>query len=174
METILNILNFLITIVLAAFLVLFGRMLFKSWGYRQKFALKEESKNHKKVEPISETEYTQVMMHGDSIRKKWERISEKVRVGDEKDLHMAIIKADSLLDEVLIEHGYPGKDMGERLKNFHKEDLKNINQVWEAHKIRNKLVHEPDYHIPLSEAKELINIYHEALEELLSKEMELV
>lgn len=54
---------------------------------------------------------------------------------------LAIINADTLLDEALKKRRYKGKTMGERLVAA-QHDLSDNDGVWFSHKLRNKLVHE--------------------------------
>jgi hypothetical protein len=44
--------------------------------------------------------------------------------------------------------------------------LPNVEEVWEAHKIRNNIVHDPDYRLSLDEAKRALEIYEKALTDL--------
>ena len=49
-----------------------------------------------------------------------------------------------------------------------------MNDLWEAHKIRNRLAHEADFHLPIEEAQRLIEIYHKSFGRILSKELEII
>lgn len=54
-----------------------------------------------------------------------------------------LMEADKLLDYVLQKRGYAGNTMGDRLKNAKKTyDRNTYNDLWNAHKMRNTLVHE--------------------------------
>lgn len=69
----------------------------------------------------------------------------------------AIVEADKLLDEIL-KSKVGGKDMGERLRNAqglfkHRQFYQN---AWEAHKVRNKLVHEVGFEINKAEIGQVI------------------
>lgn len=68
---------------------------------------------------------------------------------DTEDIHSlkaAIIDYDSLLDHVMKDKRIPGSSMGERLKSAGRHFQKPIyNNIWEAHKMRNRLVHEPSF-----------------------------
>lgn len=56
---------------------------------------------------------------------------------------MAVIQADSLLDEALKKKKFKGKTMGERLVSAQRT-LTNNDGVWFGHKLRNQLVHQTD------------------------------
>lgn len=115
-----------------------------------------------------------VMRHQEHIHKKWSKIISVIKSNDERDLRLAIIEADSLIDEILKEHGHPGYDMGERMKSIHPGEFSNLDALWEAHKTRNRLVHEAGYKISKEEAKKIIAIYHKCMEDLLDTELELI
>ncbi|MCX6731490.1 MAG: hypothetical protein NTX55_00670 [Candidatus Parcubacteria bacterium] len=98
---------------------------------------------------------------------KWDEIQKKIDSENSSDWKMAIIEADSLVDEIIKKIGYKGEDLGERLKNIEPSDFENLQNVWEAHKIRNKIAHEGDaFQITKEEAKETIEKYRKALREL--------
>ncbi len=145
----------------------------KSWRFRSKIDV-VKGLNFAKTVPVADGRYAEIIYYRELVKRKWEEILKKIESGKEGDLYSAIIKLDSLIDEILIKHGHPGNDMGERLRSIHPSEIKNYNDLWEAHKIRNRIVHETDFHISPSEAKRVINIYHKSLEDLISKELELI
>lgn len=97
---------------------------------------------------------------------KWKRIKERLASGIESEAKLAIIEADSLLNEYLIKIGYPGETLGERLDKLTKDVLSNLEEVREAHKVRNNIVHDPTYRLNLEEAKRVLAIYEKALKDL--------
>lgn len=145
----------------------------KSLPFRPKLT-PSETLNLLKVMKVSDNKYRQIIKHREAIQGKWNKLLEKIKSNDERDLRLAIIEADSLVDEILKEHGHQGNDMGERLKSIHPSEIDNLNDLWEAHKVRNKLAHEADFYLPADEAKKIIEIYHKTIEELLNIELELI
>jgi len=66
----------------------------------------------------------------------------------------ALIEADKLLDHVMKMKGMKGTDMGSRLKLSKKYfEWNTYNSIWEAHKMRNRLVHEVEMQGSVSEIK---------------------
>lgn len=100
------------------------------------------------------------------IIKQWTKILARLDSGLESEYKLAIIESDSLLDEILKRMGYAGESLGERLKKVVPDILPNVEQVWEAHKIRNNIVHDPDYRLSLDSAKKAIAIYEKAFSDL--------
>jgi len=99
------------------------------------------------------------------VLKAWKKIEERASSGQEAEIKLAIIEADKILDEILKVSGYIGETMADRLGNLTAANLSNIERVWQAHKIRNRLVHETDYNIGQTEVLEIIKIYQKAFQE---------
>lgn len=78
---------------------------------------------------------------------------------------MAIIQADSLLDEALRKRRFKGKTMGERLVSAQKA-LSNNDAAWFAHKLRNKLVHEVDVDLKQKDVQKALVGLRQALKDL--------
>lgn len=77
----------------------------------------------------------------EKYRIKYLQIENSLKNGDEVSYRMSVIDADKLLDQVLKDLGVKGKTMGDRLKNG-RNRFKDNNDVWNAHKLRNRIVHE--------------------------------
>ncbi len=72
-------------------------------------------------------------------------LENRIQSGDFLHKKSALIDADKLLDFVMKSSGLRGETMGDRLKNAEKRFERNMyNKIWEAHKLRNRLVHEID------------------------------
>lgn len=100
------------------------------------------------------------------ILKQWEGIEAKLESDNESDYKMAVIEADKILDDLLVRMGYKGDDMGERLKQITPAQMANIQEVWAAHKVRNRLAHEPDFRLRRDDARRAIDAYERAFEDL--------
>jgi hypothetical protein len=82
------------------------------------------------------------------------------------DWKLAIIEADILLDNILIEHGYGGNSLGDRLKSISPESLSTLNDAWEAHKVRNRIAHDgADFVLTRRLAVETIGRYQRVFNE---------
>lgn len=96
----------------------------------------------------------------------WLQIQERLKAGGESNLKMAVIEGDKILDEILKKSGFVGETMADRLKTMTSAQLSNIQQVWEAHKLRNQIVHQPDFEVSRAEAELAISIYGHAFQEM--------
>ncbi len=100
------------------------------------------------------------------VDKKWGEIEKKILLGDEANLKMALIEADNFFDEILKMMNLPGTSMGERLKMLDVSKLQSINLVWEAHKVRNRIVHQTKDRLTPDEIRGALDKYKKALGEL--------
>ena len=100
------------------------------------------------------------------MSKEWQRIKKRLASNKETEHKLAVIEADSLLGEALRRKGYEGEGMADRLKKVDAKILPNIEQVWDAHKIRNNIVHNPDYNLSSEDAERAITVLEEAFESL--------
>lgn len=79
------------------------------------------------------------------VNARWQTIVYHFSSANPNDWKAAIIDADIMLDELLTGLGYPGANLGERLKTVRAQDFPTLQSAWEAHKVRNKIAHEPGY-----------------------------
>ena len=91
--------------------------------------------------------------------KHWKAIEEK------EDYSIAVLKADSLVDEAMKRARIKGNTTGERLNNsigF----LKNVNATWSAHKLRNRIAHDHEKSPTASECQKALRQFKKALKDL--------
>ena len=84
---------------------------------------------------------------------------------EQKSRPLSVVHADKLLDQALKGLGYSGETMGERLiaaKNY----LKHRDEIWSAHKLRNKIVHESAFEPSEKQVKTALNAYHKTFKDL--------
>lgn len=86
------------------------------------------------------------------------------RVNAHEHGSLKIVEADKILDEALRLLGYKGT-LGDKLKKAGPR-FSNLNDVWWAHKLRNKAVHELNHKPHDAEVDRAIGIYHKALTDL--------
>jgi len=100
------------------------------------------------------------------LLKQWTKTRARLETGSESEYKLAVIEADSALDEILKKMGYTGETMGERLEKINVAVLPAIDEAQEAHKTRNNIVHDPDFRLSLDEARKVMAIYEKTLTEL--------
>lgn len=100
------------------------------------------------------------------VSRAWLKTKKLLSYGDEGRSKLAIIEADNILDDILKSADIKGETLGERLKNLNAAQFPNLNEIWEAHKIRNRLVHEPDYSLDSQTVLKIIGFYEKAFKSL--------
>jgi len=91
------------------------------------------------------------------IKEGWERVEQLLRVGRPSAIKEAVIVADKLLDHAL-RYISPGEAMGERLKNARGAFPPSVYQgLWDAHKMRNALVHDPEFDLTQLVARDVLS-----------------
>lgn len=96
----------------------------------------------------------------------WQEVRKKIESPNPSDWTLAVIQADAILEGILRETGLPGETLGERLKRLDPSKLASLNDLWEAHKIRNRIAHEPGRTLAHHEALTALHGYERALREL--------
>lgn len=100
------------------------------------------------------------------VDKDWKIIKAGLETEKESEWKLSVIKADSTLDNALNRMGYGGQTLGERLDKLTTASLPNIEEVGQAHKLRNNIIHDPDYRLSLEGARKAISAYEKALTDL--------
>ena len=97
---------------------------------------------------------------------RWQFIQDKLSSSNESDWRMAIIEADSILEEIVGTMNLPGAGLGDKLKAVEKSDFVSLDDAWEAHKARNRIAHDGSA-LPLSEreARRIIGLYERVFKE---------
>jgi len=115
-------------------------------------------------------DYTELIVsrpYGAKVKfRKMESISKKMESNDERDYKLGVIEAEEFLKEVLEKMGYKGSMLKDMLDQVDEKVMPSIRKVKEAQSIRNMIIHNPDYHLTQDQAKNIVKIYEQALNEL--------
>lgn len=100
------------------------------------------------------------------IADEWRRIEQLISVGTPSALKEAVIVADKLMDYALMQVSV-GEAIGERLKNATRVFPKDVYQgIWDAHKMRNALVHDPNFDLTVLVAQEVLGKFKKGFQSL--------
>ena len=100
------------------------------------------------------------------ITRIWDRITKRLSTGSETESKMAIIEADDLLDTSLKRMGFAGQTLEEKLSKLTSATVDNLDDVYAAHKVRNSIVHNPDFRLSQDEARVALGAYQKAFNSL--------
>jgi len=97
---------------------------------------------------------------------RWRRIISLANSDNPTEWRHAVIEADVMLDELLLQQGYIGNTLGERLKTVPKEKMHSLDAAWEAHKVRNEIAHAgSDFILTQREARRALDNYRKVFDE---------
>jgi len=97
-------------------------------------------------------------------QKRWQEIGMMFKSQNSTDWRMAIIDADTMLEDMILGLGYQGETFGEKLKNLQRDGIPWTDAAWDVHLLRNKLAHEGSrYPLTDREAFRAYKIYENIL-----------
>lgn len=98
---------------------------------------------------------------------RWHYVITLVESPNESDWRVAILEADTMLDEILTEKGYAGETLGEKLELLRSGGLSTIQYAWDAHLVRNQIAHTgSDYSLTQNEARRVVKMFGNVFGEL--------
>lgn len=126
--------------------------------------LKDLNEEEKKIYGSSSVVSTDEPVQNKNER--WEHAVAHLNSANANDWRLAIIEADVMLDELLRAKGYHGSSIGEMLKGVERSDMLTLDSAWEAHKIRNEIVHSgTGYELNERDAKRAMSHYEAVFRE---------
>ncbi|MDO8654983.1 MAG: hypothetical protein Q7R48_00960, partial [bacterium] len=113
------------------------------------------------------TEFLSYRAYGYSrVTRQWERIKSRLQTPNESEYKLALMEADDMLGSLLARIGFTEPTLAERLKNITEAIIPNVHEVIQAHAVRNNIVHDPDYHLTLEQARKTLDVYEDAFRAL--------
>lgn len=99
----------------------------------------------------------------DKYRSDWLAIEQKLKKSDDATYQLAVLHADRLLDAALRDKRVQGQTMGERMKNV---KWSKVDDIWKAHKLRNRIAHEPDTKVSYDQARRALASFRRGLKDI--------
>ena len=125
-----------------------------------------DTKPHPVVDDWRQTTTPQQAQPPSDQATQWEEIKRRGDSLREAEWKLAVIEADNLVDEQLKSRGFAGESMGERLMMINPSDLASLQDLWDAHKLRNLLVHDTNYTVRHDQVLSAISSFEKVLKEL--------
>ena len=98
-----------------------------------------------------------------AMEKKWMKIKDRLETGNNSYYKAAVLEADAIVDKIIMNMGFPGKSLTERLEKIRPAQIPNYDKIKEAHLVRNKIIHERDFSLDKKQTQELLEIYEKFL-----------
>lgn len=122
-----------------------------------------------KKQPKNSAQFRLVDWH--AVEGRWMTIDQLAQSSDQAQKKQAIIQADMLIDDIFKQAGVVGNNMGERLKSIANLMSRSVyDQLWQAHKKRNELVHESGSFVADWELNQHLMSFRAATSELRGKQ----
>jgi len=100
------------------------------------------------------------------VSRTWEKIVERTEDGAESDFKMAILEADEFLLSMLEERGYKGEKFEELLESASTKISPSIEQIRQAHTVRNSIVYDVNYKLDMATARRVLADYEKAVKNI--------
>lgn len=98
---------------------------------------------------------------------QWQVVQEHVYSDVPAQWRIAILEADTMLDDALKRAGGKGDTLGERLKSLEASGFQTLQEAWDAHKVRNMIAHQGvNFQLTQRETRRVIDLYEKVLKEL--------
>lgn len=125
---------------------------------------KEHKHLHHEIEEYAhhQAEREKKLSQGDAVSKndRWIQTLAYLFSQHASDWKLAVIEADSMLEELMTNLGFKGETLGDKLKSATQETFHGLSSAWEAHTVRNRIAHEgTSFDLTQREAKRIIAIY---------------
>lgn len=148
----------LIAVILGLLTVAFLFVIFYTNIRMKEIEAEEEKKKEKKMAKASPEVAPK--------HEKWELIKAHMFSNSPAEWRVAIIEADTILEELTIKIGLVGATLGDRLKNATSTEMRSVQTAWEAHKVRNRIAHDGSaYELTQAEANRVIRMYEDVFNE---------
>jgi hypothetical protein len=96
--------------------------------------------------------------------KKWSKIKLRLDTGEESQYKVAIIEADDLVDNLVMRMGYAGENMTDRLDGVPAGQLEHLEELKQAHEIRNRIIHEDRFILDKKTAEDTLALFEKFLD----------
>lgn len=114
-------------------------------------------------------EWTDILGAGSLSKRRtlrgWRQILKRLETDKEQNWKIAVIEADKILAEMLVLNGYKAESVHDQLKKVSPTVLPNIEELKQAHKIRDRIVQEPDFSVSHDQTTQIIRTYANAFRE---------
>lgn len=102
-----------------------------------------------------------------SANPRWHYVLNLIESLNSSDWRVAIIEADTLLEEFLRNKDFIGENAGDLLKNAQGSGYQYIDDAWKAHSVRNQIAHGGlEFSLNQTDARRAIKMYENFFEEL--------
>ena len=136
------------------------------------FEIRKKERTHLQFEideyAHHQKEHEKKLQEGEGVSKneRWLKTLSYLFSQHAGDWKLAIIEADSMLEELMNQLGFKSENLGDKLKSATQAQFHNLSSAWEVHTIRNRIAHEGmSFELSQYEAKRVIALYEQIFRE---------
>lgn len=100
------------------------------------------------------------------IGNEWQEVQKLMQSENTSDWNMAVLRADTLLDDVLQYLGHEGMTVKERLDTVDPFSVPSLDRLWSAHRLRNAIAHDPSIAHTRETIEYALRVYETAFREM--------
>ncbi len=86
-----------------------------------------------------------------------------MKTGSLEEYKIAMMEADDFLCQTLEDRGFKGESFEELIKDAGQKVITNLQEIMQAHNMRNAIVYNQDYDLSLESAKNILSQYEQAI-----------
>lgn len=150
---------FIIRIILIAInLLLLGALcvvFVRAWLMRKKFTFQTTPTGKKTL-----------VLRDAVFGERWREILKKAESGNPELMKQAVIDADTMVDETLMQLNLPGAHMADRMEQLYEYDLASLEGLWKAHAMRNDAANVSSPPVPREHLAQAMKHYEIFLNEI--------
>jgi len=102
-------------------------------------------------------------------KKQWQAIEELLLENYSSSWKLAVVKADALIENLLKQLGFKGKNLEELINSLKLRGYQNLNLLEGAHTVSKEILANRDYSISQKEAQSIVEIYKKFWQEIVEQ-----
>lgn len=100
------------------------------------------------------------------VQKIWRNILKRLDSKDSEAYKLAVVEADKFFNEMLETLGYKGKDFEERMERISPGGISDLENIYQAHEIAEKIIKDSKFELPLEKTKNILENFEKTLKEI--------
>lgn len=102
-------------------------------------------------------------------KKQWQLIEELLSENYNSSWKLAVVKADSLIENFLKQLGIKGNNFEELIQSLRLKGYQNLNLLEGAHQVSKEILINRDYNVSQKEARTIVNIYKKFWQDIIEQ-----
>ena len=101
-----------------------------------------------------------------ALKRKWRKIAKEISKSQPVHWKIGLLKALEIVEKVLLQRQTESRILGELLDKLTVDELAHIDDLKKSYQLCQDIIHDPDFRINHSQAKEAFGVFEQILQEL--------